>query len=98
MVSRSNRVDLQSANVTNTITHQFKLFGYMSVKDEDETELIFQQVVNDICEKFRPQSSLSGIVELIEPVQVDNVAYIMFADVLCHYAECRLVVQEHISS
>jgi hypothetical protein len=98
MLSRESRSDRQAANVSNEIQHAVKLRGYMAVEDNAETELIFQKVVDAVCEAFRPQTSLGGIAELILPVQVPTIAYIELHGVLCHYAECTLTIQEYISA
>ncbi|MGE9191038.1 hypothetical protein, partial [Escherichia coli] len=62
------------------------------------TELVFNKIVDGVCEAFRPQGSLDSVVELIAPVQVLDIDYRELHTVLCHYAECTLTVQEYISA
>ena len=98
MISRKARGDVQSANQSNTIRHTFYLRGYYGLEDNRETELLFNTVVDNLCEAFRPQSSLGSIIELIEPVQVLDIDYRELHGVLCHFAECTLTVQEFVSA
>ncbi len=97
MVSRKQRTDTQSSNISNTILHTFYLRGYYGMEDAKETEITFNKIVDNVCEAFRPQGSLDGIVELILPVQVLDIDYRELHGVLCHFAECTLTVQEYIS-
>jgi len=98
MISRKARRDTQSSNVSNTIQHDFYLRGYYGLEDAKETELLFNKIVDGVCEAFRPQGSLDGIIELIEPVQVSDIDYRELHGVLCHFAECTITVQEYITS
>lgn len=97
-VARKSRADSQSSNISNTILHTFYLRGYYGFQDDRETELVFNKIVDGVCEAFRPQGSLDSIVELIAPVQVLDIDFRELHSVLCHYAECTLTVQEYISA
>lgn len=98
MISRKSRSDVQSSNISNTILHTFYLRGYYGLEDGTESELTFNNIVDGVCEAFRPQGSLDNIVELIAPVQVLDIDYRELHGVLCHYAELSLTVQEYISA
>jgi hypothetical protein len=98
MISRESVSDFQSANSANTRTYPFVLRGYMGVSDAKETELIFQQSINDIADAFTPQGSLRSVVELTRPIQARTIAYLELHGVLCHYAELTMEVQEHLTS
>lgn len=77
------------------------LRGYYAFANQDVTRqtldpsyLVFEAVVEAICDMFRLIPALGSTVETSEPVQVDVVEPRMFCEVLCHYAECRLEAQE----
>jgi hypothetical protein len=87
-----------------TRTHLFIIRGFYSVSDADESELIFQDLVEAICTAFRADDTLGGTAFSCTPtddapagvagIQVEAVDYRMFAGVLCHYAELHLYAQE----
>ena len=96
--SRESFTDTQSSNIENTRVSTWVLRGYMSVEDSQATEVLFQQVIDNICEAFRPQDDLGDTVELIQPVQARTIGYSMLgkpdSGILCHSAELVLQVQE----
>ena len=97
-ITRIGVADLQDTNITNTVVHSFQLRGYLALSDTQESELIFQQIIDDIGAQFRPQDSLSDTCELTRPVQFIRIDHIMFGGVLCHYAEAIIEVQVHLTS
>lgn len=84
--------------------HRFKLTGYMALKDSAETDKTFQQLVDDVCEKFRVAESgpidtwlyLDGDNPDNSPVQAETIDVRTFGGALCHYAEIFLSVTERI--
>lgn len=97
-IARKSRADAQSSNISNTILHTFYFRGYYGFQDDKQTELTFNKIIDEVCEAFRPQGSLDDVVELIAPVQVQDIDFRELHGVLCHYAECTLTVQEYISA
>ena len=97
-VSRESFSDTPSSNIENTRVSQWVLRGFRSVKDNDESEITFQQVIDDICAEFRPQSSLGGSVELTKPLQARVIGYSTVHGVFCHLAELTMAVQEFYTS
>ena len=65
-------------------------------KDEDATELTFQDVVEDIQDVFENQYSLGGTVINSGPIQVKLIENRKFGSVLCHYAELELEAHERV--
>lgn len=98
MVSRRSFTDEQSGTMSNTRLATWLLRGYMAVEDSLATELLFQQVVDDVAAAFTPQDNLGGLVELIEPVQVPTIGHAWLgrpeSGFLCHGAELTLNIQE----
>ena len=86
--------ELLSTNQETEIHHPFVLLGYLGFKDEDATELIFQQLIDDIREAFRPVNTLNDVVELRFMVQARSIDYADLQGVLCHRSELTIDVQE----
>ncbi len=74
--------------------HTFLIRGLYGLKDSDASELVFQQIIEDICASFRSNFQLNSTAENTEPVQVDLVENRIFGNVLCHYCELKLMVDE----
>lgn len=87
-------------------THTFLLFGIMSAEDAAGSEAIFQDLIEEICDRFRDEGTLRlldesgaprvGSLERLQPPQVDLIELRTFGNVLCHYAEIRLRAIERI--
>ncbi|MCY4383923.1 MAG: hypothetical protein OXE44_12310 [Nitrospinae bacterium] len=87
-------------------THTFLLFGIMSAEDAVGSEVVFQELLEEICDRFRDDRTLrlldeSGSprvrsLERLQPPQVDLIELRTFGNVLCHYAEIRLRAIERI--
>lgn len=87
-----------------TKTHLFIIKGIMGLADSDGTEKIFQDLIEDIVNKFDDYDTLNGIAftsspvigapRLISGIQVEIVEKRKFGTVLCHYCELFLYVQE----
>lgn len=82
--------------------HVFVLRWYLGFQDEAGTDLIFQQLVEEICTAFRQAASPSGATWIYQngespdasPAQVPVIDERMFGGVLCHHAEIHLSVTE----
>lgn len=81
-------------NAEETTTHQYRIRGYMSLKDADATEKTFNSLIESIRDKFRFNFALNGKCEFAGPVSVDVIDIRTFGSVLCHYCELSLPVQE----
>lgn len=87
-------------------THTFLLFGIMSAEDAAGSEMAFQDLIEEICDRFRDDKALrlleeSGAprvrsLERLQPPQVDLIELRTFGNVLCHYAEIRIRAMERI--
>ena len=77
--------------------------GYYGLQDAAASEIVFQDLIEAICDKFRGNDTLNGTCETICPefgnmvgksgLQVAVVEPRMFGSILCHYVELRLGVQ-----
>lgn len=80
---------------------RWALRGFMSLDDAGETEKLFDDQVEAICDAFRADSRLGGICETQfreangnqAGIQVDELEPVMFCGVLCHGAKLGLVTR-----
>jgi len=75
--------------------HTFRIMGIYGLKDRDASEIVFQDLIEDICAAFRAKYQLNNTADNTEPVQVDLVENRKFGTVLCHYCELTLAVEEY---
>jgi hypothetical protein len=97
-ITRGSFTDEQNTNISNTRRSKFILRGYMAVKDADKTELIFQNLIDLVCTKFRPQELLEDVLEINEPLQGDVIGYGEYCGTFCHICELSMVTQEFYNS
>ncbi|MDY7034558.1 MAG: hypothetical protein SV375_00120 [Thermodesulfobacteriota bacterium] len=86
--------------------HVFAVRGYYGLKDADATELVYQEIIEDVVAAFDNEDAetLNDSCLTINPdwgpmagaigLQVDVLEARMFFGVLCHFADCRLGVIE----
>ncbi len=96
IITRESFKDEQLTNEDNLRVSTFVMRGYFSLEDSKESELYFQQWVDDIAAGFRPQDNLNETCETIYPVQARQIAWVTIGDSTCHYCELTLDVQELI--
>ena len=100
-VSRTAYLDTrinQRASDPNTsrLTHTFTLFGYYGIEDASSTELIFQQLIEDIAEAFRGDATLNGTAEWSSGLRAALIERREFYGLGVHYAECVLDATEYL--
>ena len=81
----------------NVVIHTLRVRGYYSLGASGETATTFQTLIEAILTTFRLLPALNGAAETSGPLQVELVEPRMFCEVLCHYAELRLDVQELVT-
>jgi len=74
--------------------HQYKIRGIYGLKDEDETEVTFQALIEAVAAAFRAKRTLNGAAEDSGPVNVAVVENRAFGGVLCHFCELDLPAEE----
>lgn len=86
----------QGLGISNVV-NKWRISGFMSMADADASELVFDDLVEAVCAKFRADEMLGGLIAgtwLENPnvagVQVEDSGPVMFAGVLCHSA--RLIL------
>lgn len=93
-ITRTKTPETSKTPSTNTRIHTFIIRGYYSLDDSEATEVTFQDLVESIATAFRTEPTINGTAFDSSPLQVDSVAGIMFGDVLCHFCQLRLDVEE----
>ena len=93
-ITRSRTPEENKTPSTNTRIHTFIIRGYYSLDDSEATEVTFQDLIEDIATAFRTKPTLNGTAFDCSPLQIDSVAAIMFGNVLCHFCQLRLDVEE----
>lgn len=78
----------------NSRRHSFLIRMYYGLKDDDESEITFQLLVENTCAAFRAKRTLNSTAEDSGPPQVEILELRMFGTVLCHYAEISLDAEE----
>lgn len=78
-----------------TIINRWRITGYMSWSDEVQSELLFDDLIEQVCDAFREEQYLSGIgavswVRELAGIQGEDIGPVMFAGVLCHLARLGL--------
>lgn len=84
--------------------HQMVLKGYLGLQDANGSSLIFQELIDAVCARFRtaepPANStwqyMNGDEPDKSPAQAETINDRMFGAVLCHCAEISLSVTERI--
>jgi hypothetical protein len=82
--------------------HQFRLNGYLGLRDADATSIELQELADAVCAAFRTAGPGptwvygNGDDPEASPCQVERIDDRMFGGVLCHCAEIALSVTERI--
>ncbi len=78
------------------------LFGILSLEDDAASEIVFQDLLELVCDRFRGNEALRlrgrvPSLERITPPQVDRIELRTFGSVLCHTAEVRIQAIERVA-
>lgn len=84
-------------------TNKWQIKGFMSIDDAGNSELVFDNKIEEIGEAFRLDETLGGLIDgtvLDSPdvagIQVEDSGPVMFAGVLCHSARLALYTRHSI--
>ena len=78
--------------------HTIVIRGIMALKDEDDTETTFHQIVDDIVQRIQLNQRLNGAVLWPKSLQVPVIEHEMIGDVLCHVAELEFAAWVRVES
>lgn len=103
-ITRQASGQREGASMTVETSDLFVIRGYYGVEDDAASELVFQELVENISIAFRSAWNLNGYAESLSPdfgpgavgsgVQVRVVDYRLFFGILVHYCELVLGVQD----
>ena len=74
--------------------HLIAIIGHFSVKDEDESEKTFQDLIDAIVVAFRQNNTLGQTTLIPQQPQVPSIGHEMFASVLCHAVQINFLAIE----
>jgi len=74
--------------------HHFRIMGIYGVKDAAASELVFQDLVENVSIALDNNPTLNGTVLDSGPTQIDDVDVRAFGKILCHVAELSLDAHE----
>jgi hypothetical protein len=80
---------------TNVLRVNWAIGGFMALADADQSELVFDDLVESIRDAWRANPTLGGLVAPVASddeagIQVDEIAPVLFCGVLCHAARLSL--------
>lgn len=83
------------------VVTEWQLRGYYALRDEDQTELKFDLLIDEIIDAFRRDDSLSGVVDTCsgedyQGLQLVDSGTVFFANVLCHAGTLRLTTTQYL--
>lgn len=95
-ITRRNSDERVHHALANEALTRWEIVGYRTIKDEDQSEILFDNLIEAIRTAFRNDQTLGGVVSSTRyqdrtGIQVDSVEPVMFAGVLCHMAVLSLI-------
>ncbi|MFZ5530296.1 MAG: hypothetical protein ACOY4U_04500 [Pseudomonadota bacterium] len=85
------------------VVNTWQIRGVMGFDDADQSEILFDNLVEAIGDAFRPDDALGGVAETaledmdgIAGIQVEDSGPVMFAGMLCHSAKLKLVTRHYL--
>lgn len=92
-VRRISRSETPVAVGVHNVISRWRISGFMSLSDADESELVFDTLLDDLCSAFRADETLGDVVAStvldnpnVAGLQIEDAGPVMFAGVLCHSA------------
>jgi hypothetical protein len=97
---RSTGEDQVSFPSVNSRVHEMQIMGFLGLKDVDDTEATFQNLIEAICTDLRDEAKdppLNGQAFKVEAPQVENVGHKVIAGVLSHSCDIIINVHEYVN-
>ena len=79
------------------VKHQMVLRGYLRFKDDGSSEPEFQDLIETVCDRFRPRFTLQGTSDITLPMQVEDISVVSLGGVLCHVVEITVEIEEALT-
>lgn len=92
------RVARREAPANNEVLTTWEIRGFMSLADEAESELALDALIDAICDAWRADPTLGGVViypkdDGMAVPELADAGPVMFTGTLCHSARLRLVTR-----
>jgi hypothetical protein len=102
-ISRHSFEEKQLTEQVNTIEERWRITGLFALVDENESEIIFDQLIDAVAAAFRADRGLGGAVLTTDAsgrsgVQLIQSEPVSFAGVLCHRAVLELRTVRHVET
>lgn len=81
--------------VEEQVDAQYKIRGYMGLQDADQTELLFNTMIDLIREEFRKDMAMGGQNLGPQGFNVETIDERSFGGVLCHYCEIIIPITSY---
>lgn len=99
--------EISPGNGRYQVTHGWEIRGYMSLDDADESEKLFDDLIEAVRDAFRTDEDLGALVSSTnlgegddQPgpsgVQLEEKLPVLFCDVLCHSARLKLFTRHYL--
>lgn len=96
-IRRLTKAETSPALGTYNVLNKWRISGFISLDDAGQSEIVFDNLVEAVCDAFRTDETLGGLIAgtvmdnpNVSGIQVEDSGPVMFAGVLCHSA--RLVL------
>ena len=94
-ITRVSYSSIKLSKIQEQVTHEFKIQGYMGMKDADRTDVLFNAIIDGaIAPAFRGNHDLNGACSETGALRAETIDNRSFGSVLCHYADLRLTATE----
>ena len=95
-VSRMASPETYLQNRESERKHRFLIRGYYGLCDADDTETIFDGIVEDVCDALRGNYDLGGACEMLYAPTTLKIEERRFGSILCHVADIQIEAQERL--
>lgn len=102
-VRRTAKSEKSHAIGRTVVVNTWQIRGVMGFDDADQSELLFDALIEAIGDAFRADETLGGVAETaledmggIAGIQVEDSGPVMFAGILCHSAKLKLVTRHYL--
>lgn len=75
----------------------FTIRGFFAISSESDSEIVFNETIENIFSVFAPVSDLGEEIEQHEPLSARLIDYAQIGNTTCHYCELELRVNEFLS-
>ncbi|MGD9638381.1 MAG: hypothetical protein AB7U85_04915 [Alphaproteobacteria bacterium] len=98
-IRRVRRQETIYTSTRNKVATTWEIRGYASFIDEEQSEIKFDNLIDDVAISFRNDNTLGGIVENLGDdatgIQLEDSGPVLFASILCHGVRLSLTTNHY---